>query len=978
MERAMKNTIKTINLFFIAFFSSLCFGQIPGLINYNENDGLNCSYTYEIKQDSKGFIWIGSDNGLFRFDGKEFRQYGKKDGLKNIDILSCEPLPNGEIFIIPFLNDFACLKNNKVINSDTNKELKKIQFANNPVLIPNENELFFYDNPNPKNIFVFKDGKVKIIPLSISHSLSKLPASIVSFDFPNHLLYLSNEKGEIIVCNTISKKETICNIVIKKEEVFFEKNNFFFRKTGRRITIYTLENFHHFREIYSYEAKEELNRLIVDRNSNLWIRLTKGGVLYFDKPISEKKTAPVKLMENYVINDVLMDKDNNVWFTSKKNGVFFITNNFFRNYMNLPIKNNSCHITAITGNTKDIFMGYNESDGGIFHRNTIKNITFEKSGKAEHKAIYADDDIVIFGLSQNVFLYNLHNRKTLFLKDYYLKNIVPYTNSSVLFCILDGLTAYDFTKNNYSPILTNERIYSALPYAKDSLFVGNFKNLYKVNSKTKRKILFLEGYYFTDLKMVKPNLYIGATNLNGLILFNTDGIIKKITQKEGLATDQIKKVEVETENVFWASTTSGISRVELKGTTVKINTFTQTDGLPSNVVAGCVIRKDTIYIGTSKGLGVFSINTLLNQQKFINKKVIINSVVVGRKEYFNLNQELTGHTPDNDVVFNVSFPDYASQGKVSYKYKIDGLNSLWQTSNSSKIIFNSVPPGKYTFKVIGIGYNGKQSYVSTDLVFEIKPQFWQTWWFKLLLTVIIVAVVSMMINFYFQKKRNKKLETLYYEKKIAELELQAIKAQINPHFIYNCLNSIQFLLYKKDYQETENYLDTFSQMIRKTLHYSEKTFMPIKEEVEYLSLYLNMEKLRSKDQFDYKITVSEKVDKNWTIPSLLIQPFVENAIKHGVAALTDRKGCIEISFDYHDLQLSISIEDNGIGIGNTSEAVIKADSFGVKLSQKRIETFKQLFETNIILELNNLTEKQGTQIKLYISPYENKNTGLHH
>lgn len=156
--------------------------------------------------------------------------------------------------------------------------------------------------------------------------------------------------------------------------------------------------------------------------------------------------------------------------------------------------------------------------------------------------------------------------------------------------------------------------------------------------------------------------------------------------------------------------------------------------------------------------------------------------------------------------------------------------------------------------------------------------------------------------------------------------------------------------------------------------------MPIREEIKYLSLYLDMEKLRLKDLFDYKISISDKVNKSWVIPSLLIQPFVENAIKHGISSLKDRKGFIEIYFDHTGSALSITIEDNGVGIGNLPESIAKANSFGVKLSQKRIETFKQLFETHIILEIKDLSEyqKQGTQIKLYITPHENKNTGMHH
>ncbi|WP_449398351.1 sensor histidine kinase [Chryseobacterium wanjuense] len=367
-------------------------------------------------------------------------------------------------------------------------------------------------------------------------------------------------------------------------------------------------------------------------------------------------------------------------------------------------------------------------------------------------------------------------------------------------------------------------------------------------------------------------------------------------------------------------------------------------------------------------MGVFSIKELLTQPKFINKKVIINSIIIGGKEYSDLTKKLVRQSPDNDVIFNLSFPDYTSQGKISYRYKIEGLNNNWYTSNSSKIIFNSLPPGKYTFKVFGVGYNGKQSYISTNLNFEIKPKFWQTWWFTAFLILLSGIVIFLILNLYFQKKRNKKLKELVYEKKIAELELQAIKAQINPHFIYNCLNSIQFLLYKKDYEETENYLDVFSQMIRKTLHYSEKTFMSIKDEAEYLSLYLNMEKLRLKDQFDYAVNISENVNNEWTIPSLLIQPFVENAIKHGIPNLKDRKGMIQVSFDCIDSVLGITIEDNGWGIKDVDKLSGKTNSFGVKLSQKRIDTFKQLFNVDISLEIKSLsdTKTQGTQIKIYI------------
>ncbi|EJL71825.1 sensor histidine kinase [Chryseobacterium populi] len=978
----MKKLFNFFSFSITLFFSSFFFAQIPGLVNYSEEDGLNSSYTYMLNQDSKGFIWIGSDNGLFRFDGKEFKQYNKKNGLKNIDILSCNPLPNGEIFIMPYLSDFVYLKEGKIINSDHNKELKKLKFNHNSAAYTSGDSLFIYNTRDPKEIYVYRNGKVKSIPLYLNKKKeASEPRYVFTFDVHNHLLYLTDTDGKILAYNIFTKKTTICNISLPKSAIY-RKSDFYISRHNNEINIYRIENKYYFRKIQSLSVNEKINYLVIDRNYRIWLCLDKGGVLYFKQSLldNQKLSNPLKLMEGFVMNHVMIDRDNNVWFSTRNNGVYFITDKFFNNYIHLPVKNNSSYITAIARNGNNIILGYNEAKSGILNSNTITDLTFEKNSKIETKALFSKGNTIIFGMTFSAVQYNTLTHKTINLGNQSLKNVLPYTDDSVFICTSEALKSYNFVTHTFSQLL-NERSYTALPYDKDSIFFGNFKDLYKLNTKTKKKSLFLEGYYLTDIKKLKSNVYIGATNLNGIIFFNNKKIIKRITEKDGLSTDQIKKIEVENERVFWASTNSGLSRIEITGSRLKINNFTQTDGLPSNVVAGCVIKEDTIYAATSKGLGILPISNLLAQHKFINKKVSINSVTVGNREIFNLNQKITGKDPDNTVTFDVSFPDFTSQGKIQFKYKIEGLSDEWQTGSSSRIVFNSIPPGQYVFKVFGLGYNGKQSYTYSSVAFEIKPRFWQTWWFKFLLISLACTLLFILITLYFQKKRNKKLEALYYEKKIAELELQAIKAQINPHFIYNCLNSIQFLLYKKDYDETENYLNTFAQMIRKTLHYSEKTFMPIKEEVEYLSLYLNMEKLRLKDQFDYKITLSKDTDEEWLIPSLLIQPFVENAIKHGISSLKDRKGNIEISFDYNGSSLCISIEDNGVGIGNSGQSITKTNSFGVKLSQKRIETFKQLFETHIILEINNLFEKQlkpGTQIKIYITPYENQNTSLHH
>lgn len=170
------------------------------MVNYSDEEGLNCSYTYHLRQDKNGFIWIGSDNGLFRFDGKEFKQYGKKEGLKNIDIISCEPLSNGEVFILPFLNDFAYLKNDRVINLNINDYVKNQFSSSIPKVTRNRNRLYFYENFNPQNIFIYENGKVKKIPVPLNYE--KKSFATLRFEPHTYDLYLHDARqGDILVYN---------------------------------------------------------------------------------------------------------------------------------------------------------------------------------------------------------------------------------------------------------------------------------------------------------------------------------------------------------------------------------------------------------------------------------------------------------------------------------------------------------------------------------------------------------------------------------------------------------------------------------------------------------------------------------------------------------------------------------------------------------------------------------------------------------
>lgn len=956
-------------IFFL--FSGILQAQEEGFVRYGQDQGLSARTCYRISQDKDGFIWIGTDNGLFRFDGAEFKQYNQKDGLKNLDVLFPVALPDGSVFIAPFQNDFAIYKNGKIVNADQDPELKKLNGDHIRRMLflidETKQEICFVADQDPQYLYLFKHGKVSMIPLKIDYTRFQGKLSTLNYDFKGNISFC--EKHKLIKYSIKDKKITIL------QEDFCRIKISGFSKIGENYLIFEKN------ELHISGARGVIKKLLFDKeiywtqvsgNNYLWVSFLNGGIACFDLKKDPELRSPVNLLGDYFINDAFVDRESNVWFSDKNGGLFFLSKACFQSYLHSPVANSNLFVSTVAGNSGTLLIGCYDGEAVLIRNGTVTHFPLAGQKRMGYLNSAMNKRFALLADNSNTYQIDLNTWKPVKIETGItssVKNIIPYTRNRFLLCTNKGTILYDPYTFSYR-CLEAQKSYSALLLSEEELFIGSFKDLYTFNIKTKRKKIFLKGYYFTDLKKWKNNLYLGSTNGNGLIVFNKERILKKITVHDGLATNQIRRIAVENETTCWAITDMGLSRISLKGPVPVVRNFSKADGLPSDLVSGSVLNKDSIYIGTAQGMAFLKVKELLRQKKYLSTKVIIQFVRIGKREITEFSRPVVTPYSKNNITIKLSFPDYLSNGKISYRYKIENLSREWQTSTSSNINLTAIPPGVYFFKVYAMGYNGKRSAYVTVLRFEVRPEFWQTLWFQILAAFLLACVVFLIGNYLFHRKKNKRLLTLEFEKKIAELELQAIKAQMNPHFVYNCLNSIQYLLYKKDYGETQNYLDVFTKMIRKTLHYSEKTFTTIGEEVTYMQLYLEMEKMRFSGNFTYSIDYTEAVNLNWKIPSLLIQPFAENALKHGFVSPDQSERRIEISFDSSGYELVICIRDNGVGFGDES-MLSKDHSFGIRLSQKRIDTFRKLFRMPIRLEAGNHPEG-GAEIKLYLLIDENE------
>ncbi len=327
----------------------------------------------------------------------------------------------------------------------------------------------------------------------------------------------------------------------------------------------------------------------------------------------------------------------------------------------------------------------------------------------------------------------------------------------------------------------------------------------------------------------------------------------------------------------------------------------------------------------------------------------------------------------NTLLFEIFTNNLSSNS--DYYYKLEGLNENWvHLKNQDKFIVSNLLGGKYTLKV----KQGETSKSIESLSFEIAPLIWQNSWFLPLFYLFTIMIISM-IGYLFSSYRTRtKLRTLALKH---ELEIKALRAQMNPHFIFNSMNTIDAYILRKRFVEASDCLQKFSKLIRQILENSENQTISIAQELETLKLYIELEQERFSHSFTYFFDIQpELLEKDYQIPPLLIQPFVENAILHGIRHLTERKGEILVRLTSPSLSgrglgagaIFCQIQDNGIG-RNASTEINKQrqeshKSMGVDITMERIATYQALYGDKMETKIIDLEQGTRVEIKLPLTP----------
>jgi hypothetical protein len=396
--------------------------------------------------------------------------------------------------------------------------------------------------------------------------------------------------------------------------------------------------------------------------------------------------------------------------------------------------------------------------------------------------------------------------------------------------------------------------------------------------------------------------------------------------------------------------------------------YNTNNGLPSKT-ANCILF-DTIarqlFIGTDNGLAVLEKTISLNTGN--SRKIFINCNIAGYGER-NVMDNSTLSPDESNLKFYLSFPYYQGMNEVNYEYRLD--DGPWISTINPSINLSDIGRNQHHFYARAKINDTIISNGETVFTFTINKPFYQKWWFWIPALLLFQFLVFRVINHFNKKAKEKKLTLQMQKADYASLKQQAFTSLMNPHFIFNALNSVQHYINKQDRQLANKYLSNFATLIRRSFEAAQKSFVTLEEELETMRLYLELEQMRFTDKFEYRINISPAAaDEDWMLPSMMLQPFLENAVLHGLMPL-DSKGLLTIDVTAENNSLKIVITDNGIGIEKSKalRSGNKHNSKGMQLINERLEILSKLGKEPITLTITALNPgapNPGTKITLII------------
>ena len=751
---------------------------------------------------------------------------------------------------------------------------------------------------------------------------------------------------------------------IQKNEVlkFFKIKSSTFAVKLKTKTLYKFnEETFDLEELPKNEAFERSESIrLYSTDDVLWVAGTLPGTLLLDEALVSKKNN--LFYQDYFISNIYKDREGNILLSTFDKGVLVIQD------MQIPDVIHSFKDDPITSIQYDLELGLllGSSKGKLmsYKNETLELINDKGSRPIERLYNRSEFPLVLFD-DGHIRAYNKKNKSISNIYEASLKDAIIVsekqfylgTNRGIIKCNWNGGARFECEGLKHFAF----RIYTmAFDPVNGNLYASTSNGLYKIlPDGTGKEIKYNNESIFPNTLYYHNGKIYAAEKKGGVL------VIEASTVKTLLLPTVIGNPEVITKliihnNSIIARSSKGLFQFDMSGK--RMNSLSISQGFSSNRVVDFIIQNDQLWVSHTNGVQQIDLNSL--KEKITPASIRISEVIINDSQINAINKTNLSSS-ERKIQFVLSSPTLRNRENIRYHYKLEGNDEQWNINDfeSNKITYNALAPGNYTFLVKAEKQGVFSSVVS--YAFSIASPFYARWWFITFIIVLFLIIVYLIYRWQLnvQRKKSEQINELNASKLIA------IQSQMNPHFIFNALNSIQDLVLKGDVEHSYSYITTFSNLVRRTLNYSEKDFIDFDQEIKLLELYLSLEKLRFKKELNY--TIDYKNVEDIMLPPLLIQPFIENALIHGLLHKEGVKN-LKITFELKEM-LVCTIEDNGIGREKAKAIKLRQrsehESFSGKAIHKRFEILSNVFEGNfgyVYEDLHKNEEAIGTKVILNI------------
>lgn len=705
------------------------------------------------------------------------------------------------------------------------------------------------------------------------------------------------------------------------------------------------------------------NAILIDSGQQIWIA-TNRGLLF----LAHREATPNYLLQNAFINELYQDHEENLWVTTEGKGLFFLISSKVRSLKKIEEQESYIVRSLEVDDKGHIYAGYSDGSMEVFDSN-FKPLYREKYADGRIVDILLDKDHIWVASNREVIQLDASGkemaryRTSSPIKTLGLLNGVVYVLSYNIEILADG-----GIRNIGIPF--SARIYSNYTISDTSMWLGTTEGLYRLTPDSVEKIAANEIH--SDIRGIGKDAlgrYWIATAGQGVFVLQEDKVVHQLTRSDGLSSTICMHLLLDGPTA-WVSTNKGINKIDIESLGVQL--INEEDGLSSTEIK--YLKKSNGYV-IAAASGTIDILPDTIASFTAPPLIAINSLLVNGD---TVSQQANYSLPyyRNHLAVHFAAISFKSMGNVSYAYQMEGLDKNWLETKAEAVNWSAVPPGNYRLRVKAKGSNGVWSEEEEIGIFIDQP-WWKKGWF-ILFCILLTSGILLLV---YRRQHNHFIKESAIQKRMQNLQLTALRAQMNPHFMFNALSSIQEFINNSDLEAANRYLSRFASLVRSVLDHSTQSLISLEEEMSQLQLYLTLENLRFNQCIHYDIIVKRPIQAGKIfIPTMIIQPFVENALNHGLFHQEEEK-VLKLSFaQIEGNMLHCQIEDNGIGrqrsLQINSQKKHKRQSKGIQVTRDRLELINQTNEGKIALEIEDLVDAGGkacgTRVHLMI-PFSTRN-----